>query len=123
MTTAAPLWGPAALQAGLQAAGYTTEQQNGFIVFDYVIEAGPCAGQSVRVGLQAAPDFPTTPPSGPHVNPCLGHPHGAVHPSGLGSAWEYWSRPAANWATDRSVRGYLRHLRTLFAQLNDRAVA
>lgn len=123
MTTTEPLWGPAALQAGLQATGYTPQQQNGFIVFDYTIEAGSCAGRTVRIGLQTAADFPTTPPSGPHVSPRLGHPHGAVHPSGLGVEWEYWSRPAANWATDRSVRGYLRHLRTLFAQLDERAAA
>ncbi|MGV9272298.1 hypothetical protein [Streptomyces griseosporeus] len=123
MTAAEPLWGPAALQAGLRAAGYTTWQQGDFTVFEYTIEAGPRAGQSIRIGLQAPPDFPTTPPGGPHVSPRIGHPHGAVHPSGLGAEWEYWSRPAANWAADRSVRGYLRHLRTLFAQLDQGATA
>ncbi|WP_329258465.1 hypothetical protein OG223_37425 [Streptomyces sp. NBC_01478] len=123
MTTTEPLWGPAALLAGLQATGYTPQQQNGFIVFDYTVEAGPYTGQTVKIGVQTAADFPTTPPSGPHVSPRLGHPHGAVHPSGLGTEWEYWSRPAANWAADRSVPGYLRHLRTLFAQLDERAAA
>ncbi|MFG3292327.1 hypothetical protein ACGF3G_26410 [Streptomyces sp. NPDC048179] len=123
MTTTEPLWGPAALRAGLQAIGYTTQQQGDFTVFDYTIETGPGAGRTVKIGLQAAPDFPTTPPGGPHVSPKVGHPHGAVHPSGLGTEWEYWSRPAANWAADRSVRGYLRHLRTLFAQLDQRAAA
>ncbi|MEU6406042.1 hypothetical protein [Streptomyces sp. NPDC046985] len=119
MTTTGPLWGPAALLAGLRATGYAPQQQNGFIVFDYTIEAGSYAGQTVKIGLQAAADFPTTPPSGPHVSPRLGHPHGAVHLSGLGTEWEYWSRPAANWAADRSVQGYLRHLRTMFAQLGE----
>ncbi|MFD3760554.1 hypothetical protein [Streptomyces sp. NPDC058622] len=121
MTSAEPLWGPAALQAGLHVAGLTTWQQDGFTLFDYTVETGPRAGQTVKVGLQAAPDFPATPPGGPHVNPRLGHPHGAVHDSALGTEWEYWSRPAANWAADRSVRGYLRHLRTLFAQLDEGA--
>jgi hypothetical protein len=123
VTVTEPLWGPAALQAGLHAAGYSTSQQNEFTVFEYTIEAGPRVGLTVKIGLQVPPDFPTTPPSGPHVRPHLGHPHGAVHPSGLGTEWEYWSRPAANWAADRSVRGYLRHLRTLFAQLGQWAAA
>ncbi|MDL2077656.1 hypothetical protein ACFU5D_25570 [Streptomyces anthocyanicus] len=123
MTTAEPLWGPAALQAGLRTAGYTAWQQGDFTVFDYTVETGPRAGQVVRIGLQAAPDFPTTAPGGPHISPRIGHPRGAVHPSGLGTEWEYWSRPVANWAADRSVRGYLRHLRTLFAQLDQGAAA
>ncbi|MEU6653334.1 hypothetical protein ABZ904_28840 [Streptomyces sp. NPDC046900] len=121
MTTGQPLWGPAALHAGLLAAGYTPQQTTTpvgeFVVFEYTIEAGPRAGTTVQIGLQAMQDFPVTPPGGPQVSPRLGHPHGAVHPSPLGGEWEYWSRPATNWAADRSVRGYLRHLRTLFAQL------
>jgi hypothetical protein len=121
VTTAQPLWGPAALYAGLLAAGYTPQQTatpgGEFAVFEYTVESGPRAGAVIRVGLQAPPDFPTTPPGGPQVSPQLGHPAGAVHPSPLGQGWEYWSRPAANWVTDRTVRGYLRHLRTLFAQL------
>jgi hypothetical protein len=128
VTAAQPLWGPAALQAGLRAAGYTPQQVNApgggeFIVFDYTIEVGPRAGQVVRVGLQATPDFPATPPGGPQVSPRLGHPDGAVHPSPLGEEWEYWSRPAAHWAADRTVRGYLRHLRTLFARLDQGTTA
>lgn len=121
MTTDQPSWGPAALHAGLQTAGYTpqhtTTPGGDFVVFDYTIETGPRAGTTVRIGLQAPPDFPTTPPGGPQVSPPLGHPGGAVHPSPIGEGWEYWSRPAADWAADRTVRGYLRHLRTLFAQL------
>ena len=128
MSDAQPLWGPAALQAGLRAVGYTPEQvtapQGGeFTVFDYTIEVGPQAGRSVRIGLQVPPDWPITPPGGPQVSPCLGHPDGAVHASSLGQGWEYWSRPAPDWAADRSVRGYLRHLRAVFARLGQEAAA
>ncbi|MFF3598062.1 hypothetical protein [Kitasatospora indigofera] len=122
MTDGQPLWGPAALHAGLLAAGYTpqhttTSDSVPYIVFDYTVETGPRAGTALRIGLQAPADFPVTPPGGPQVSPRIGHPKGAVHPSPLGSEWEYWSRPATNWAADRSARGYLRHLRTLLAQL------
>ena len=122
MTDPQPQWGPAALQAGLRAVGYEPRQvataENGeFTVFDYDVEVGSRAGQSVQIGLQAPPDFPVTPPSGPHVSPRLNHPGGNVHPSPLGERWEYWSRPAPNWAADPSVDGYLRHVRTLFSQL------
>jgi len=122
VTDAGPLWGPAAFQAGLRAVGYeprqvVTAQNEEFTVFDYEIEVGSRVGQTVQVGLQVPPDFSVTPPPGPHVSPRLNHPGGNVHPSSLGHEWEYWSRPAPNWAADRSVGGYLRHVRTLFSQL------
>ena len=123
MTGAETQWGPAAMLAGLREAGYTVHETNGFAVFDYDIEVGPRLGQSIKVGLQLIEDWPLSAPGGPQVSPPLGHPHGAVHPSPLGAGWEYWSRPAAQWASDRSVRGYLRHLRTLFAQLHAEAAA
>jgi hypothetical protein len=117
MTTTLPEAGPAGMLAGLAAAGYTVEQQGDFAVFDYVIEVGPRAEETVRIGLALVQDWPLSPPPGPHVRPRLGHPEGAVHNSPLGVEWEYWSRPAPNWSVDRTVRGYLRHLRTLFSQL------
>lgn len=122
MSDAQSLWGPAALQAGLRAIGYEpwrvlTAQNEEFTVFDYEIEVGSRAGQTVQVGLQVPPDFSVTPPPGPHVSPRLNHPGGNVHNSSLGQEWEYWSRPVPNWAADRSVGGYLRHIRTLFSQL------
>ncbi|WP_157901111.1 hypothetical protein [Streptomyces davaonensis] len=121
MTTTLPEAGPAGMLAGLAAAGYTVDQRGEFAVFDYMIEVGPRAGETVKIGLALVQDWPLSPPPGPHISPCLGHPHGAVHPSPLGEGWEYWSRPAANWPTDRTVRGYLRHLRTLFSQLEPQA--
>lgn len=124
MTDAQQLWGPAALEAGLRALGYeprrvATPQNGEYTVFDYEVEIGPKIGESVQIGLQAPPDFPVTPPPGPNVSPPLGHPGGNVHGSGLGDAWRYWSRPAPNWAADRTVDGYLRHVRTLFSQLRE----
>lgn len=116
MTDTQPLWGPAALQAGLLAVGYEPRQNGEFTVFDYEVEVGSRAGESVQIALQAPPDFPVTPPPGPHVSPRLGHPGGNVHNSPLGDSWEYWSRPMPNWAPDRSVDAYLRHVRTLFSQ-------
>jgi hypothetical protein len=104
--------------AGLARAGYDVEQKDNFAVFDYLVEVGPRAGEMVRIGLELVQDWPLSAPHGPQISPRLGHPHGAVHDSPLGAGWEHWSRPPENWASDRTVRGYLRHLRTLFAQLD-----
>ncbi|MEU6540989.1 hypothetical protein ACWC9X_12660 [Streptomyces asoensis] len=120
MTTTLPEAGPAGMLAGLASAGYMVDQRGEFAVFDYTIEVGPRAGEAVKIGLALVQDWPLSPPPGPHVSPRLDHPHGAVHPSPLttdAEEWEYWSRPASNWPADRTVRGYLRHLRTLFSQL------
>jgi hypothetical protein len=107
---------------------------NEFVVFDYEVELGKHAGERVKIGLQVPPDWPMSPPSGPFVSPRLlpisggvtgrGRPWDAIHtvdgrglddPDGV---WEYWSRPYMTWPrTDRSVRAYLRHLRTLFAEI------
>ena len=85
--------GPAGLVAGLTEAGYEVTQVNGFAVFDYAVEVGSKAGETVRVGLELLGDWPVSAPHGPHVSPRLGHPHGAVHASSLGPDWEHWSRP------------------------------
>ncbi|MGW7201194.1 hypothetical protein [Streptomyces chryseus] len=105
--------------AGLRRAGYAVEQVGNFAVFGYPVEVGLQAGTTVRIGLELVQDWPLSAPHGPQVSPRLGHPHGAVHNSPLGPEWEHWSRPPANWAQNRTVRGYLRHLRTLFAQLEN----
>jgi hypothetical protein len=109
--------GAAGFLAALASCGYTATEQGEFAVFPYTIEVGRRAGEQVTVGLLAPGDWPLSPPPGPHVSPRLGHPGGAVHASPLGADWEYWSRPVPDWAIDRSMRAYLRHLRTLFAQL------
>ncbi|MFG1926854.1 hypothetical protein [Cryptosporangium sp. NPDC048952] len=109
--------GAAALVAALTASGYEVLQQGEFVTFAYRIEVGTRAGEEIRIGLQIPGDWPMSPPPGPHISPPFGHPGGAVHPSPLGTDWEYWSRPAQNWPADRTVRSYLRHLRTLFSQI------
>jgi len=109
--------GAAGFLAALTAHGYMVTQCNEFAIFTYTVEVGSRVGQQIRVGLQVPGDWPLSPPPGPHVSPRIGHPHGAVSGSPLGGDWEYWSRPAQNWAADRSVRAYLRHLRTLFSQI------
>lgn len=117
MTMVEPQAGAAGFLAALAACGYAVSRNNEFAIFSYTIEVGNRAGQQVRVGLQIPKDWPLSPPPGPHVSPRIGHPHGAVSGSPLGADWEYWSRPAQNWAADRSMRAYLRHLRTLFSQI------
>ena len=135
--------GTQAFMAQLEAMGYEPELLNGgaalsgdVLVFEYEVEAGPLAGERVRLGLRPPTDFPMTPPGGPLVSPRIlpinpnqgsGHPRGAVHVAetgGLhdpGGDWEYWSRPfptPPGWAsTKRDVRAYLGHVRTLFATL------
>lgn len=117
MTMVEPEVGAAGFLAALAAHGYAVTRQNEFAIFSYAVEVGSRAGQQLRIGLQIPGDWPLSPPPGPHVSPRMGHPHGAVSASPLGDGWEYWSRPAQNWAADRSMRAYLRHLRTLFSQI------
>ncbi|MEU1813075.1 hypothetical protein [Micromonospora aurantiaca (nom. illeg.)] len=116
-TVQQPTVGAAGFLAALAATGHDDVTQQGELaVFTYRVEVGRHAGDEIKLALAIPPDWPVSPPPGPHVSPRLGHPDGAVHASPLGAEWEYWSRPAQNWVTDRSMRAYLRHLRTLFAR-------
>jgi hypothetical protein len=124
--------------AELRELGYEPElRPNEFVVFDYEVEVGKHIGEQVKIGLQVPADWPMSPPSGPFVSPRLlplnpssgrGRPWDAVHAAhGRGledpqGVWEYWSRPLNGWPrTDRSVNAYLRHLRTLFAEIRPAA--
>jgi hypothetical protein len=90
----------------------------GFVVFDYVVPIGGRAGSRVKLGLAEVPDWPLSCPSGPHVSPRIGHPGGNVHPSPLGTDWEYWSRPFPGWAaSQRTLKAYMAHVRALLEQL------
>lgn len=85
-----------------------------------MVPIGRFAGEPVQIGLIVPPDFPRTPPSGPHLVPRLiglhGGGPGGVHNSDFGMGWEYWSRPYQNWGRDgRDVSAYLAFLRSLFA--------
>lgn len=128
-------------EAQLRKLGFEPElRPNNFVVFDYEVEVGKHIGETIKVGLQVPADWPMSPPSGPFVSPRLlpisggttgrGRPWDAVHTCdgrGLddpGSVWEYWSRPFTAWPnTDRSVKAYLRHLRTLFAEIEPDATS
>lgn len=100
------------------ALGLLAVRQDGHRVF-FTLEVpdGEYAGQAREICAEVPTDFPVTPPPGPHVRPATVHPAGAVHASPVGSDWLYWSRPVPNWAGDRSVRAWTRHIRSLFAQL------
>ncbi len=93
--------------------------EEGWLFFELPIHAGKHAGESRRIAAQVPVDFPDTPPPGPHVSPATTHPAGAVHASPLGSDWVYWSRPVQAWPADRSVKAWVRHVRSVFAQVTD----
>jgi hypothetical protein len=111
-----PTVGAAGFLAALAEQGFSPTERDGFAIFPYVVQVGRLAGEEIQIGLAIPGDWPMSPPPGPHVNPRLGHPQGSVHASPLGPGWEYWSRPIPNWPRDRTMRAYLRHLRTLLAQ-------
>lgn len=93
------------------------EVRDAWVFFGLDVPDGTHAGKRVRIAAEVPADFPDTPPPGPHVNPPLTHAAGAVHGSPtLGPDWLYWSRPAPGWARDRTVRAWVRHVRSLFAQ-------
>ena len=108
----------------LQALGYTVQEPApDFVSFEYEIPVGKFAGQKVWMALQVADSFPMNAPPGPHFKPHLlpisggggVHPLGAIHHSPLGTDWQYWSRPFAEWnRSDRTVKTYLAHIRNLF---------
>ena len=121
--------------AQLQQLGFGPElRPNEIVVFNYEVELGKHIGETIKLGLQVPTDWPMSPPSGPFVSPRLlpistgqplrGRPWDAVHTvEGRGiedpdAVWEYWSRPYTAWPkTDRTVKAYLRHLRTLFGEI------
>lgn len=120
--------GAVAFAEGLRAMGYDPQPLPGkpdHLVFNYLVEVGRRAGQTVRLGIVVPQDFPTTPPSGPHVSPHIQpihpnndrpHPEGGVHTSPefqqhAGGDWQYWSRPCPNWGQiKRNVMAYMSHI-------------
>ncbi len=108
----------------LTELGYAVEELEGNkIAFPYEIPAGRFEGQKIKLGFDVPPDFPLSPPSGPHLTPHLlpinegapAHP-ARVHRSPFGDDWQYWSRPFRHkWAeTNRTVKEYMRYIRHLF---------
>lgn len=121
-------FGVANFLAGLSALGYeATEVGDGNITFEYTVELGRLAGRIVTMGFKVPPDFPITPPSGPHVRPHIhglqgggGHPTGGIHlssgHSGLSDEFQYWSRPFTGWSDTRKTVGeYMAFVRHLWA--------
>jgi hypothetical protein len=94
------------------------EIEGSWVKFDLPIPDGKFAGETRRIAAEVPADFPLNPPPGPHISPPTTHPAGAVHASALGADWVYWSRPAQGWPSDRTVRAWVRHVRSLFAQVN-----
>lgn len=112
-----PTRGPAEFARQARALGLAEiTGHDEWVTFDLDVPAGVHAGTTVRIAAQVPVDFPDTPPPGPHVSPPLTHPAGGVHASPLGTEYMYWSRPAQRWAADRSVRAWVRHVRSLFGQ-------
>jgi hypothetical protein len=123
-----PQFGAGNFKNGLVALGYDAEEVgDGNLTFKYIVEVGRFKGQMVTLGFKVPPDFPLTPPSGPHVKPHIHamqgggvHPNGGVHPSsghsGLSDDFQYWSRPFPGWnETRRTVSDYMAFVRHLWA--------
>ena len=97
-------------EAQLRALGFDPVSGDGnFTEFKYEVQVGKFVGQSIQLGFDVPPDFPRTPPSGPHVSPRLVRDHGAapggvttnVSDSAFGADFEYWSRPyQGQWGRD-----------------------
>lgn len=116
--------GRAEFEAQLRALGHSPDDRSdGRTSFLYTVGAGSFAGERIRLGLEAPPDFPRTPPGGIHMSPRILpiNPGAPAHPervaeSPFGPEWEYWSRPMPQWPrTDRTVKAYLAYLESLFA--------
>lgn len=118
--------GRSAFEEGLRALGLRPEPRaDGRTLFSYEIPVGRVMGEQVQIGLDVPGDWPTTPPSGPHIAPRLAQTRGVapggtasnVHGSNFGPEFEYWSRPYHQWGRDgRSVDAYMSFLRKLFAE-------
>ncbi len=106
----------------LRELGYEPQDQvDGRVVFPYTVPAGSFAGKNVLLGTKVPPDFPRTPPGGPHISPrlqplnpgCPTHPN-RVHESDFGPEWQYWSRSVPNWKPGGGVAAYLAYVHRLF---------
>lgn len=120
--------GVIAFMNGLRQLGFRPTQVKGYdnhVVFDYVVETGPYAGKTYRLGLVVPNDFPMNAPTGPYVSPEVhpikpdgAHPTGGVHKNqakafdkAAGGSWQYWSRPFPDWQNSkRTVAAYLSHI-------------
>jgi hypothetical protein len=94
--------------------------------FDYDVKGGRLKGTRLRIGLEVEPDFPHTPPPGPHISPHIrpintsieSHPE-KVAPSTFGEEyggeWQYLSRPCKFWKGNDPVIRYIEFLEYLLS--------
>ncbi len=110
----------------LNEVGYAIEDLGeNRVAFPFEIPCGKLVGKKIKLGFAIPPDFPLTPPSGPHISPRLmpnqsggTHPTGGIHDSPFGADWHYWSRPISHWNnTKRTVKDVMAHVRHLFDTL------
>ena len=115
---------------GLRGMGFSPiqhEKNPDHISFDYNVPVGRYAGLKLKLGFVVPPDFPVTPPSGPHISVKLRpnasggtHPSGGIHASAqfeqlAGGSWQYWSRPFTEWAkSKKTVAAYMGHVYRLW---------
>ncbi|SRR6266446_1172357 len=94
------------------------------VAFSYVVPGGRFAGQQIKLGFEVLPEFPRTPPSGPHLSPRLlpinsgaaDHPNRVHESPSFGPEWEYWSRPYRGaWRGREGVSEYLAHIDHVFS--------
>lgn len=107
----------------LRKLGITVEEtlSGNRVIIEYEPSTGRFRGQHLRLGFEVPPNFPRTPPGGPHVSPALlpinrtaaRHPD-KVLPSAFGNDWQYWSRPFPNWNGRGGVARYLAFVDKLF---------
>lgn len=108
----------------LREHGYTPDPKDGGskTTFDYAPTGGRFKGQTIKLGFDVPPDFPRTPPSGPHVSPVLlpmnpsapDHPNRTAASGPFGDGWQYFSRPFPNWKEKVGVVGYMAYIDHLF---------
>ena len=123
------LVGGALFAKELRDAGMAVEEMgdNHIMIPGYCVPAGKFEELKVDIGIVVPPDFPLSPPSGPHVHKLIHanrsdgpHPSGHIHPSAkhskhFGDGWQYWSRPHPNWTSGaRNAMRYLEHVRALW---------
>jgi hypothetical protein len=108
-------------QLGEMDIEHETKAPN-WVIIDHQIAAGRFDGTQIRLAFEVPPEFPRTPPHGPHFSPCLlpvnpsaqKHPD-RVHPSNLGPEWGHWSRNFIKWKGKEGVPGYIAFVAHLFA--------
>ncbi|WP_419857163.1 hypothetical protein [Candidatus Palauibacter irciniicola] len=129
MTGDEMLVGGARFAQELREAGTEVEElgDEHIMIPRYHVLDGKCKGLRVDIGIVVPPDFPLSPPGGPHVhqlihpnNPNGPHPSGHVHASKDHSVhfkdrWQYWSRPFPNWKSGaRNAVRYMEYVQALW---------